>query len=91
MGFVYICISKSVFLSKAIICVQHSFDSFEFDINVLKMKEKVMYLNIEFKDEEILAALEDVKKLACELERKVAFLSGRINLEASVQEEKDCR
>ena len=50
-----------------------------------------MYLNIEFKDEEILAVLEDVKKLACELERKVAFLSGRINLEASVQEEKDCR
>nr|DAI29994.1 MAG TPA: hypothetical protein [Caudoviricetes sp.] len=50
-----------------------------------------MYLNIEFKDKEFLAALEDVKKAACELERKVAFLSGMINLEASVQEEKDCR
>lgn len=54
-------------------------------------KEKDVYLNIEFKDKEILAALEDVKKAACELERKVAFLSGMINLEASVQEEKDCR
>ena len=50
-----------------------------------------MYLNIEFKDKEILAALEDVKKLACELERKVAFLSNKITFEASVQEEKDCR